>query len=475
MANLGIDGLASGLDTTTLINQLMQIEAGPQTLLKSKQASAKSLVSALQSLNVKVASLAETAAKVAKPESWQAWKATSSSTNVTASASGTAQPGSVSFTVDSVAKAQVSVTRSTLDDATLVGMPPAVTVRGGDGTLVTVHPTSGSLQDIAKAINEAADAGIKATVVRVTGGENPTYRLQFTGTTTGTAGKFEVYAGDAAAVQVADQAKADGDPSQLAALRLDATTVTEATDAQITLWKGTAAEQVFTQSSNTFSGLMSGVDVTVSKVTAADEDPVTVTVAQDTAAIKALGSDLVNALNVVLSEIASRSAVTTTTNNDGTTSVTGGLFTGDSAVRTVQQQVTQAASYPVDGMSPSVAGISLKKDGTFAFDEAAFTKAFAEDPAKVQKVLTGLADRVADVAKNASDKYEGSLTLKIQGQESIVKDMGTRIEDWDRRLALRRETLQRTYSALEVTLSNLTSQSSWLASQIQTLNANWQS
>ena len=480
MATLGIDGLASGLDTTALINQLMQVEAGPQTLLKAKQTTAKSFVSALQSLNVRVASLAEQAGKVAKPESWQAWKATSSSTSVTAAASATAQPGTVSFTVDSVAKAQVSVSKATLDNGTLVtGMPPAVTVRGGDGTLVTVEPTSGSLQDIAKAINAAADAGIKATVVRVSGGETPTYRLQFTGTTTGSDGTFEVFAGDATAVQAAQALKDDpvnGDGgAALAALRLDGTSVTEATDAQITLWKGTAAEQVFTQSSNTFSGLLTGVDATVSKTTAAGEAPTTVTVTQDTDALKKMGSDLANALNVVLSEISSRSSVTTTTNSDGTTSVKGGLFTGESSVRSIQQQVTEAASYPVDGLSPSVAGLTLKKDGTFTFDEAAFAKAFAEDPTKVQKVLAGVAGRVAEVATDVSDKYEGSLTLKIQGQEGLVKDMGTRIEDWDRRLASRRETLQRTYAALEVTMSNVKAQSSWLASQIETLNANWSS
>lgn len=469
MASLGIDGLASGLDTTTIINQLMQVESAPQTLLKSKQTSAKSFVTGLQALNAKVASLAENAAKVAKPASWSAFAATSSATSVTASAGATAQAGSVSFAVDAVAKAQVSVSRVTADDSTLVaGIPPAVTVRGGDGTLVTVQPTTGSLQDIAKAINDAADAGIKATVVRVSGGENPTYRLQFTGTSTGTEGAFAVYAGDTAAVETA-LAAGDGGVS-LAAMRLDTTSINEATDAQITLWKGTAAEQVFTQSSNTFAGLLTGVDVTVSQTTAADE-PVTVTVAQDTEALKKLASGLVGALGVVLSEISSRTAVTTTTESDGTTKVTGGLFTGDSAVRGIQQQLVEAASYPIDDVSPSTVGFKLGKDGTFTFDEAVFTAALAEDPAKVQAVISGLAERVSTVATNVSDKYEGSLTLKIQGQESLVKDMGTQIEDWDRRLAVRKESLQRTYAALEVTLSNLKSQSSWLASQLSSLSA----
>lgn len=459
MASFGIDGLVSGLDTTSLITQLMQVEAMPQTLLKSKQSGAQTFVSALQALNARVASLAENATKVAKPASWDAYAATSSATSVSATTTTGAQPGSLTFTVDSVATSRVAVSAAVPDDGSLVtGLPPAVTVRKLDGTLVTVQPTSGSLADIAKALNDAADAGVKATVVRVTNGETPTYRLQLTGTTTGSDGNFKVFAG------TADEVTAGTAP------RLDTTLVRAATDATVTLWKGVAGlERSFTQSSNTFSGLMSGVDVTVSTVTAPDEDPVTVTVAQDTAALKKLASGLVGSLGVVLSEISSRTAIATKTNADGTTTVTGGLFTGDSAVRGLRQQLTEAASYAVGDVSPSTVGFVLGKDGTFTFDEAVFDAALAADPARVQAVISGLAQRLGDVATAASDKYEGSLTLKIQGQERLVRDMGTQIEDWDRRLAVRRESLQRTYSALEVTLSRLQSQSSWLAGQLGSL------
>ena len=462
MANLGIDGLVSGLDTTALINQLMQVEAAPQTLLKSKQSGAQTLVTALQALNAKVASLAENAATVAKAESWDAYKATSSATSATATTTAGAQPGSLTFTVDAVAASQVTLSAVTPDDGTyLPQIPPAVTVAKGDGTLVTVYPATGSLSDVAQALNDAAEAGVKATVVRVSNGETPTYRIQFTGVATGTDGEFAVYAGTSTEVEAALTAGT--------AVRLDTDVVRTAADAQVTLWKGTAAEQVYTQSSNTFTGLMSGVDITVTKPTAPTDDPVTVTVGRDQAAVTALAKGLVGSLGVVLSEISSRSATTTSTNSDGTTKVTGGLFTGDSAVRGIQQTLVEAASYGVDGVSPSTVGIVLGRDGTFTFDEALFTTALAEDPAKVQAVVAGLAARVADAASAVSDKYEGSLTLKIQGQEGLVKSYGTQIEDWDRRLAVRRESLQRTYSALEVTLSNLQSQSSWLAGQLASL------
>jgi flagellar hook-associated protein 2 len=460
MATFGIDGLVSGLDTTALINQLMQVEAAPKTLLTQKSTATKSFVTALQGLNTRLVSLADSAKTAATAASWSVWTATSSTTGVTATAGATAQPSTLSFTVDAVAAAQVSVSAAVPDDSSLVtAIPPAVTVKASDGTLVTVSPTTGSLSDIAKALNDAATAGVKATVVRVTNGEIPTYRLQFTGTSTGTDGTFEVYAGTSAEVTAGT------------ATRIDTQTVTAAANAEITLWKGVVGlEQTFNQSSNTFTGLMTGVDVTVSAVTGVSDPPATVTIARDDAALAKLASGLIGSLGVVLSEITSRTLTTTTTNTDGTTSVTGGIFSGDSAVRNMREKLLSAASYPVDGSSPWDVGIKTAKDGTFTFDEAKFATALAADPAKVQSVVSQIAARVQEVATSVSDPIDGTLTLKIQGQQRLVTDYGKQIDDWDRRLAVRRASLERTYSALEVTLSNLKAQSTWLTSQLAALS-----
>ena len=42
MATFGIDGMISGLDTTTIISQLMQIEAQPQARLKTSVSTRRS-------------------------------------------------------------------------------------------------------------------------------------------------------------------------------------------------------------------------------------------------------------------------------------------------------------------------------------------------------------------------------------------------------------------------------------------------
>lgn len=451
-----IDGLVSGLDTTAMIESLMKVEANPQRLLIQKRTTAEKILTALQGLNAKAASLADAAKTAAKASSWDARKATSSADSVTASATGGGSAGSVTFSVDAVASSQISLSAQFTDASTLLGGGSSFTLRAANGTLTEITPAGSDLASITKAINESA-AGVKATAVRVSSGEPPAYRLQLTGTETGTDNTFELLAGSKAQVEGGG------------GTRVDDTVARAATNAKITLWKGSGAgiEVAFEQSSNTFAGLMEGLDVTVTKVEA---DPVTVTVGQDDTALAKLGSDLVAQLNQVLSEISSRTATTTTTDSAGKTVVTGGLLSGDSSTRALQQAVLAAGSRPVDGLSPSTAGIVLGRDGTFSFDEKKFAEALAADPAAAQRMIMGVATAVGEVATASSDKYDGTLTKKITSHESNIRSMGQQISDWDRRLEVRREGLQRQWSALEVTLSGLNAQQSWLTSQLSSLN-----
>ena len=110
MGSLAIDGLISGLNTTDLINKLMSVEAQPQTLLKNKVSTTQTLVSAFQSLNTSVASLASYAKATALPTAANLFTASSSAPSVTVTAGTSATPGQIDLSVTAVAKAQVSVT-----------------------------------------------------------------------------------------------------------------------------------------------------------------------------------------------------------------------------------------------------------------------------------------------------------------------------------------------------------------------------
>ncbi|HEY0187051.1 MAG TPA: flagellar filament capping protein FliD [Cellulomonas sp.] len=446
-ATTAIDGLVSGLDTTSLISSLMAVEAAPQTLLIEKQTAQTTLISALQSFNTKVASLATAATTAAAKSSWAATTATSTASSVTATTTSTAQASTLSFTVDKVAQSQSTL--YTLPTSYDTDQPTFTLTQGGQTTTITAN--SSSLANILEAFN-ADGTGVKATAVNVGTSAAPEYLLQVTSTSTGTDNAFTLsYA-----------TGSDGSGST----DLTGEKVRAASDAAITLFPGTSAARTVTSSSNSFSSVLTGVDIVVSAV---ESSAVTLSVVGDSAAKSTLASNLVSNLNLVLSEITSQTSSTTSTADDGGTIISGGLFSGNSTIRTLQQQLLSLGSTPVNGIDPSTVGITLNKDGTFTFDEDTFAAALAEDPDKVQTVITGLSSRLAELADSNSDSIDGAITLQIKTEQAISTDLGEQIDSWDDRLAKRQETLERIYAALEVSLSTLQSTSSWLTSQIESL------
>ncbi|WP_104164719.1 flagellar filament capping protein FliD [Cryobacterium sp. N22] len=431
---LSIDGLISGQDTTTLINNLIAVEAIPQTLLKGKVSAAQNYTTAVQGLNTQVAALNDAATKAAKPASYDLYTATSSSSQVTATTSTGAAAGVLDITVGRLAQNQVTVTGplTAWPDATLT-----LTDAAGKATVLT--PASTSLDDVVSAVN-AAGLGITATKVAV-GADG--FRVQFSSAAPGAAASFTLTGGTVPTTQV----KA-------------------AQDAQVTLWAGTTAEQRITSGSNTFTNLLPGLDVTVQAVSTT---PVTLTVTRDDAAITEIAGGLVSSLNDIFAVITNRSAVSTTTDSTGKSVTTAGLFAGDGTIRTVNQNLLTAASMPVDGRSPSEIGISITKSGTLEFDAEKFAAALAKDPAGVMKTVQEISGRVASAAATASDKYDGTLTTTITSQQSQVRTMGLEISDWDLRLTAKRSSLERVYTAMESRLGELKTQSSWLTSQINSL------
>lgn len=446
--SMSISGLASGLDTANIVDQLMQLEAIPQSYVKQKKTATDNFVSALQALNAKVSSLSENAEALTKADAFAKWTATSSSAHATVSAGTTATLTDLEFRVNRLAQGQSSLTGVIADPQTLVtGGKFTFTTGSGDSLKDWEVAVAGdaSLQDIASGINDL-NTGVRATVVSTADGQ----RLQLTNSATGAEkGQVAVTSGAGAALQ----------------------TIKAAQDAEIELWPGLGLSgSTITSSTNTFENLATGVSVTVAKVHAADEAATSVAVTKDETAVTKLASNLVAQVGLVLSEISNRSKVTVDSSGS-TTTASGGLFTGDAQTRMLTSQISDALSYPVDGKSPSTIGIEIQRDGTFVFNETKFKEALAADPEGTQAFLKELGTRVHNVADMASDKYEGSLTLRVQSQQSLSTSYTKQIEEWDFRLEMRRATLNRTYSALEVALSNMQAQQSQLAGQLASLSS----
>ena len=460
MATLGIDGLVSSMDTTSIINSLMQLEARSQTLLKTKQTVRNGYLTDLRALNTAVSGITTAALSAGSPSSLSLFSATSSSASVTAKAGIDASPGNISFRVDATAAAQVTVTKAM---TAWQDSPPVLTVVGADGTKTEITAASTSLTDVADAIN-ASEAGVTAGVVSAGTDASGTalYRLQITADESGAAGAFTIYRGSAANI-----GKGGAKAAVNLATETGAATVTAARDAKITLWAGTAAQQSITSATNTFTGVLPGVDITVTK---AETEPVTLTIAQDNTAASKVASDFLTKLIGVFTTIADKSKVTSTTGTSGVT-VSGGNFTGDSTVRQLKDSLLAAVTDPIDGKSLSAIGIEITKTGTITFDAVKFGEALKNDSAGTQNMFSAMAARVEHATTLASNREDGYVTSKVTGQESAVKELGEEIAAWDLRLAKRREILQRQYTAMETALGSLQSQSTWISSQLSSLTS----
>jgi flagellar hook-associated protein 2 len=358
VANSSVDGLISGLDTTTIINQLMSIERAPQDRLKTQKTTISSEIAVYQTLNTKFSALAAKAQELARPAGWAAMKATSSSSAVTATATSSASAGQLSFTVAQLARAgSVASTGTVVSTAAIVATGP-VAIQVGTGPAVNVDPGSGSLAALVEAIN-ASGAGVSAAAVKVgTAG----YRLQVSSTTTGAASDVTV-----------DTTNLTGGLGSFA-------TVQAGRDAVIHIGEGPGAYDV-TSATNSINDLLPGVSVQLQQADPAAT--VTVTVARDSAAIADRVSALVDAANAALSTIASNSTYDPETKK-------AGLLLADGNARRLADQVYSAISSLVAGSSLGSAGgvgISLVKDGTVAFDRNKFLAAYAADPTGVAKLF----------------------------------------------------------------------------------------
>jgi flagellar hook-associated protein 2 len=456
--SMSVDGLVSGMDTTSLITQLLQAEAGPQTALKTRLSSSQTAASAYRTVNTTFLAITAAAEAALKPDLWTSAKGTSSSPSVAVSVGASPVNGSLGFTVQSLAAAHSVVDRDAAwTSATSAYGASSIEVFDGLGVSKGTIPIGGTqtLADAATAIN-ASTLGLSAAVVQVRGGATPEYALQVSSKTSG----------------------ADSTFSLTGAGTFGITSV--GADAELKIGDAAGAYSVYS-STNTFDSVLSGATLTVSKADPAAT--VTVSVASDPDAVAGKIAAMVDAVNAALSTVK-----TYTSNAPGSTAA----LKGDSPLTQLAGRVLDAVSSAIgsDG-SPARVGFQLTKDGKITFDKAKFVTALKDDPALAMRMvsgtpagngpdglvgggddipeITGIAGKLLALSKSASDSTTGSIVALANGQDSLAKDYKDRIANWDLRLAKRKEMLTRQFTAMETALSSLKNQSTWLAGQINSL------
>ena len=455
-----IDGLVSGMNTTSIIQQLMSLERQPVSRLEIKKLVADKSITALQGLNTKFLAIADLAKKLTAAGGWSPLKATVSSpeaVGVTV-ADGTA-PTSLSFKIKSlVATHSIYSAGTYAADTTVVADPAApiginYTDANGAPASLNVSNHDGTLKGIATAINGTAASPITARVVKTS--DTGDFRLELTSKTPGADGSFTVsgiaqFPGPDMAFAVASQAS----------------------DAEILL--GSSATPLsITSSSNTITDVVPGVTLVLKQADVGKT--INVDLSRDAAAVSTDVEKLIAAANDFLKEAKAL------TSYDAATKSTG-MLQGNRTVRDLQGAVLQAVSSAVGGKSAVTAGIELNRDGTLKFDKVKFEAAYVKDPTAVAAIfygpvgLEGIAQRLISVSDSATkdrvingQTMPGLLTQAIDSRRKEIRRIDDSIAMWDIRLSRREAALKKQFAALETALGSAQQQGSWLSSQLASL------
>ncbi|WP_348701308.1 flagellar filament capping protein FliD [uncultured Marinobacter sp.] len=370
MATISSLGIGSGVLTADLVDQLVQAERAPtEERLTQKTEQTQALISAYGKLRSAVTELRLPMRQLSAPDNLKAFSASSSNDSIAVSVDSTkASRGTYSVDVTSLATAQALASRDVFADrdATSVGRGTLTLTVGDKVTNVTIDSSNDTLQGLANAINDA-DAGVSAGVIDTGNG----YRLVLSADETGTANAVSItVSGDNQGTDTDNQGLSrfafNGDMDPGAGLE---ETIT-ATDAVMSI-NGVEV----TRATNDFENVIDGLTFSISETGSA-----TIKVEQDFGAVADRVQGFVDKFNALQSTIDSLAGFNAEAG-------VGGLLTGDSTVRTIQNQLRQILTRVVPGLENanvrSLADVGITTNfetGGLQFDREKFEEQLKNNP-----------------------------------------------------------------------------------------------
>ncbi len=369
---ISFGGLASGLDTAAIIQALVGVERAPINLMESQKAIANAKLELIGTFKGYVQALQTAAADLRTPDEFNAFTVTPSKENVaTFSASGSAEAGSHTLTVLSLAQADRWAFDGVLDpDTDLAGADGEQLDFTVNGTAysIAVNQASSSLNDIADEINALAGDDVTASVVNVGTDSAPDYQLVLASDDTGEDNRITGITSTIAGLTI-DGTGPDGD-----GVAQSSNNITVGTNAQAII-DGLTVERT----TNEFTDVIEGVTINLEAADPAEE--ISFTVAADTETIKGKLNTFVDAYNEIINFINQQNEYS----EDGGA---GGELFGDSLLRSVKRSI-DSALFGVDlatvqgdseGYSTlSLVGIKTSSDGTMSIDDTILDAKMAED------------------------------------------------------------------------------------------------
>ena len=467
MATISSLGVGSGgLDTKSIVAQLVALEKAPLAGIQLKAATVNARISAFGQIKSLVSTLSDAAGTLSSLTTFNAVTATSSdNTAVTATAIGGTAANSFSVKVDSLAKAQSTASAALLPVGGALGagtlrlqlgkwtvVPASFTAQIGVAPVdITVSATD-TVSDIASKIN-GAGAGVTATVLNDVSGQRLLLRSSGTGENAG--------------FQLTVPSDADGAPADASGLSrlVVGSSIQYAEDARIQI-NGIAVSS----STNKFADVVSGVTLTAVAPSG--------TAAQvDVSANKNVVTDAVNKFVAAYNKV--NDSINDLTKFEPATKATG-MLQGDStaiglqnALRGILQSTTSGSAYSrlVD------IGITQQLGGDLEVDGAKLNTALANGD-EVKKLFkndnsNALTNGVALKFSNFAKGLLATDGLFSSKDASLKRSLDLNAKEQDAlnaKVARVEKDLTRRYSALDVQLSSLNALSTYVTQQVAQWN-----
>lgn len=466
-----INVISGGLDVTTIVEQLMEIERQPEKLMQNLITKNNNKVTAFQNLNTKLSTLLNKINKLVykagdsdsllMPASFEdrlrqsvfSARKAASSDDMLLSATGTqgTASGTFAITISSLAQARSMASANFADTDTTVAEAGTLVFQIGteDPVTVAIDSSNNTLAGIRDAIN-AADAGVTATIIN-DGSADP-YRLVIASNDTGTEHAFTL-------------------TDNLSGGTALALTETQAAGDAIF----TVNSIGITKSSNTISDVIDGVTLNLKAQTTS---PVSVTVSTDIDSIVSAFTELATAYNDLNTFFSSQFTYNAATK-------TAGLLSGDSTVRSVQSKVRQLFTQSVSNDFTSFGvisqiGFSVARDGTATVNETKLRSLLSSNLEGVAGLVLGTADSVKGeqsilvkmqtALKGITDPLTGPIHNATDSLDRSTSDLNDQISRFEDRMAFVEQQLLAQYNAADQALRLLTVTQASLSSQLSSLS-----
>ena len=424
-------GLASGLDTSSLISQLVAAARAPANVITQKQSDITSQQGILSNITGLVGQLGTVMQGMTLQSDLQPRVASSSDSHVTVSASTGAAATVHDIRVQQVARGQITSSNSFSSLTGVVGTGSLTIVTGSKTASISYSP-SDSLSDIASRINNA-NVGASASVLY----DGSSYRLMVAATGTGTANAPQfTESGDALGLSDPNNIKI---PAQDAKATIDGVSVTRST--------------------NTITDAIPNVSITLNSAQASTDPDTNVTVGLDTSSLTTQLNSFVSAYNAVNAALANQLEYT------GSTAGTDTLF-GDSTMVELQGSLGTLMSSAYGGNAIDSLGLARDDKGNLSLNTDTLDAALANNPDAVSDFFAtgGFGAAAVKLTDAYTEPGDGILTAKTTSLTDQYNQLQTQADDINSRATQLQTTLQTQFNSLETAMSNLKSQSSYITS-----------